>query len=154
MNKWVPRWRHLAKALLPELYDKERPETLYFLFFDLNPLADKALKSGDTDQLARIYAFTEWCFCHKERYIWNAAGVGFYENLFDRDADVDQVVSWLSRSTYDGVKGLFEWRLESAKAKEIDLAMNARSNSYEELIQMTLAMHLDQMRRDFKRKAS
>ncbi len=150
----VPRWRQLAQALLPEVYGEERPDTLYSFFFTLSPRGHDALKSDNTDELARIHAFTEWCVCHEQRYIWNAAGVAFYEHLFDSDVAVERVVPWLSAEVYARVKGLLEWRLGADMAAEIEHAMQRRKTSHGALIRSTLDLHLDQLREDYKTQAA
>lgn len=150
----VPRWRHLALILLPQIYGEERPDSLYSLFFKLNIRRRDALKSDDTEELARIHAFAEWCACHEERYIWNAAGVAFYEHLFDRGVAIDRVIPWLSAKVYADVKGLLEWRLGADRAVEIEQAMQRRKTSHGPLIRSTLDLHLDQLRENYKNNAA
>ena len=138
----IPRWRQLARALLPEIFEEERPDSLYAFFSDLSRCRHKAHKAGDDGQLARIHAFASWCARHKEQYIWNAAGVAFYEHLFDGDAQPEQVVPWLSRQAYADIKGLLAWRLGEEKAAEIDQVMSRRGGAYDQRVQSTLIEHL------------
>jgi hypothetical protein len=93
-------WRRRALELFPqlrrELNDSEY--TIYLLFFDLKPMLRDAHDAGDTELLRHIYGFAEWCSHHSAKALWNAAGVAFYEHLFDYPEYSDRVIPWLSAS--------------------------------------------------------
>src|SRR5438067_9325764 len=109
-------WRRKALALFPgDRRDIEDPETSIYLLFMLHvlPAARKAHEDDDTDRLRQIYGFAEWCLRQKAKDIWNAAGVSFYEHLFDQPKVVwPRVVPCLSQYVVDNCAGLWEWRLE------------------------------------------
>jgi hypothetical protein len=74
-------------TLFPDLRPEvEKPDyTIYQAFFDLLPRVREAHLSGDEESLRRIYGFAEWCAEQPAQHLWNAAGVAFYEHLFDSD---------------------------------------------------------------------
>ena len=149
----IPRWRQLAQSLLPEVYGEERPDSLYAFFSLLRHRGYAALRANEGDLTVRVHAFADWCARHREKYIWNAAGVGFYEHLFDGDATIEDIAPWLSQRTFADIRGLLEWRLGSEKAKEIDQAMKGRRSSYEHRVQAELNRHLTLLAREHAGKA-
>ena len=78
-------WRRKALALFPDLkFEVQRPDfSVYQVFFRILPMSRDAHKAGDVDTLRKIYDFAEWCFEQRAKEMWNAAGVAFYEHLFD-----------------------------------------------------------------------
>lgn len=110
-------------------------------------------ESGDTDQLARIHAFAEWSSAHQGFYVSNAADVSFYEGLFDRGVQVEQLVPWLCRDRYEEVKSLLEHRCKPETVKRIERAMIDRDKSHETLIHRTLIKHLNLLSEEFERKS-
>ncbi len=149
----VPRWRDLAQVMLPEIYSEERPDSIYDLFLEMIVRIRKLHEAGDTDQLARVHAFAEWSSSHKEFDISNAAGVSFYEGLFDRGVPVEQVVPWLCRARYEEVKSLIEHSCRPATVKRLEQAMTDRDKSHEPLIHKTLIKHLNLLSEEFERKS-
>ena len=92
-------WRRKAIALFPELADRlgrgSRPEEL---FADLLTLVENRHGSNEADVvdlLGRVHGFAEWCL-RQGGGLWQAAGIGFYEDLFDEVADWSTIVPWLS----------------------------------------------------------
>src|SRR5438552_15545583 len=81
-------WRRKALELFPELRSEfQRPESsIYTVFFELLPMVRQAHDGNDVDLLRRIYGFAEWCLEQTAKDLWNAAGVAFYEHLFDERA--------------------------------------------------------------------
>ena len=92
-------WRRKVLALFPDLQPAaQRPNnSIYTVFFELLPRVREAHQEGDAEMLRRIYGFAEWCLEQKAKDIWNAAGVAFYEHLFDSHRSLwSQFVRWLS----------------------------------------------------------
>ena len=125
----------MAQRLVPEAWTKaaewagSQRRSLYQVFFALLPMVQEAHRASDVDLLLRGYAFAEWCARHRTRSIWNAAGVAFYEHLFDTGLCAEQVVPWLTSETYADVKGLFAMRADGAVASGIEHAKRARRES-------------------------
>jgi hypothetical protein len=123
-------WRRRALATFPELrVEIQRPEfTIYSLFFELLPMVRSAHERDDGETLRRIYGFAEWCFSQKAKDLWNAAGVAFYEHLFDEKAYRDDILSWLSPHVINGCWGLWEARLTRSHFEELreSLAKNRK----------------------------
>jgi hypothetical protein len=94
----VAVWRRRALELFPELHLElnDRDYSVYSLFVDLKPLLRKAHDWEDVELLRRIYDFAEWCSRQTAKDLWNAAGVSFYEHLFDYPAYSARVIPWLS----------------------------------------------------------
>lgn len=79
-----------------------------------------AHEEADTETLRRIYSFAEWCFEQKAHDMWNAAGVAFYEHLFDSHRSLwNQFVQWLSPQIVEGCWRLWESRLSEEELSEV-----------------------------------
>jgi hypothetical protein len=103
-------WRRRALELLPQLRRElnDGEYTVYSLFFDLLPMLREAHDAGDTELLGRTYGFAEWCSQQPAKDLWNAAGVAFYEHLFDYPAYSERVIPWLSPHVVYTHWGLWE----------------------------------------------
>lgn len=127
----MSNWRRKVLALFPDLRpEAQRPTyTIYTVFLDLLPRVRKAHESGDTETLRRIYGFAEWCFKQPAKELWNPAGVGFYEHLFDSHRSLwPEFVRWLSPRVVLGCEGLWEWRLSAEQLAEVLGLLAARRN--------------------------
>jgi hypothetical protein len=91
-------WRRRALEHFPELRREltGRDYSVYLLFFDLKPMLRAAFDAGDDGLLRRIFGFAEWCSRQTAKELWNAAGVAFYEHLFDYPQYSERVIPWLS----------------------------------------------------------
>ena len=129
-------WRRKVLALFPDLrVDVQRPDfSIYMVFFDLLPRVRDAHQDGDTETLRRIYGFAEWCFEQKAKDLWNAAGVAFYEHLFDSHRSLwPEFIRWLSPRVVEGCWGLWEWRLSEEELAEVrQLIADCRKPLYHE----------------------
>jgi hypothetical protein len=82
----VAVWRRKALELFPFLRDDiQRPDSTVYEVFFLLPCVSDAIVSRDTELLRRMFEFAEWCAGQRAEDLWNAAGVVFYEHLFDGD---------------------------------------------------------------------
>ena len=116
-------WRRKALTLFPEMrHDVQRSDsTVYSVFFELLPMVRKAHQDNEVERLKRIYGFAEWCFEQKAKDLWNAAGVAFYEHLFDSHRSLwNEFVKWLSPQVVAGCWGLWEWRLAPEELAEVE----------------------------------
>jgi hypothetical protein len=111
----VATWRRQAAELLPELWaDEDDRETPYLFFFAVLPFVRDAHRRRDDDALRRGYAFARWCL-QQGGDLGNAAGVSFYEHLFDSwDVHAD-VLRWLDATVVDECWPLWEARLDRNK---------------------------------------
>ncbi len=129
-------WRRKILTLFPTLrFDAQQPNyTIYTAFFDLLPMSRKAHKAGDDETLRRIYGFAEWCFEQPAKDLWNAAGVSFYEHLFDEYPSLwPEIVQWLSPRVVKEVWPLLEWRLKVDELARVqDLIARRRRIRYPE----------------------
>ncbi len=109
-------WRRNALQLFPDL----RPSlesadiTVMQFFFELSGEARRAHRAGDDARLHAIYSFAEWCAREPAKELWNAAGVGFYEHVFDEPNIRERVAPWLPDDVRANHGGLWESRLEPA----------------------------------------
>jgi hypothetical protein len=118
----VASWRRKLRTFFPDLRrEAERPDfTIYSAFFDLLPRVRQAHQDSAAEALRRIYGFVEWCFEQKAKDLWNAAGVAFYEHLFDSHHSLcPEFVRWLSPQVIEGCRGLWEWRLSEEELAEV-----------------------------------
>jgi hypothetical protein len=118
-------WRKQAAELLPELWaDEDDRETPYLFFFAVVPFVRDAHRRGDDDALRRAYAFAKWCLEQGDN-LRNAAGVAFYEHLFDSwDVHAD-VVSWLDARVVQECWTLWEARLDGYKLAVLTLHLRS-----------------------------
>jgi hypothetical protein len=117
-------WRRRALILFPQLsvqlQGEIRDSAMFFM--ELVDLAEEAHKTKDIELLRRILGFAEWSL-HQDKELWNGAGIGFYESLFDL-VDWEEIVPWLSpfaaeqiRKTWAvmGREGRFDKLLDSRR---------------------------------------
>ena len=107
----MANWRRKFLTFFPDLrHEAERPDfTIYTAFFRLLPHVRTAHQDREVETLQRIYGFAEWCFEQKAKDLWNAAGVAFYEHLFDSHRSLwPEFVQWLSPRVIEGCWGLWE----------------------------------------------
>jgi hypothetical protein len=102
-----------------ELHD--RRYTIYGLYFDLLPMAREAHDAADSVTLRHIYNFAEWCFAQRNKELWNATAVAFYEHLFDRRDQWQSVLPWLFDKVIEGCWGLWELRLTDEELRRLRL---------------------------------
>lgn len=115
-------WRQKAIECAPELKkDFEAPDLdLYTVFMELLPITRQAHIDKDLYRLKRIYDFAEWCHHQKDKNIWNAVGVTFYEHLVDTEETYSQITTWIKKEIYFDIRGLLNQRADEAKIKELD----------------------------------
>ena len=87
---------------------------------EMLPAAIQAHKVNDTTMLQNVYGFAEWCFRQKEKELWNAAGVVFYEHLGDYEETSKELSRWIKRDIYKDIRGLLEWRLDKDALLKLD----------------------------------
>jgi hypothetical protein len=115
-------WRKKAIELLPGL----KPEfnradlTIYDVFIYLLPATVQAHKQNDKVLLKQYYDFAAWCFRQKEKDLWNAAGVAFYEHLGGFSETFNEMHLWIDKQVYNQIKGLLELRLPKEKLSSLD----------------------------------
>ena len=115
-------WRRKAIECLPEFSGEfQKQETsIYDVFMRMLPAAVQAHKNKDNLRLQSIYSYAEWCFRQKEKMLWNAAGVAFYEHLGDCEETSQEIAKWVKPGIYKEIRGLLEWRLDSDTLKKLD----------------------------------
>lgn len=132
----VAAWRCHAIELFPSLQNElNDPEyTIYMLYFDLLPMTLEAHEKNDCDRLRRIYGFAAWCVNQTTGELMNAAGVAFYEHLFDEKRYWGKVVPWLSPHVIRECWPLWEFRLEKTDLAEIEkLVKSCKELRYHEI---------------------
>lgn len=120
-------WKARALASFPEFQsDIQRPDyTIYLLFFDLLPAAREAHRTNDEDRLAAIYNFAEWCSRQTALALWDAAGVGFFEHIFDERWMWESAAPWLSGKVRADCRGLWQARLTPAEFADLTRLLEA-----------------------------
>lgn len=115
-------WRKKAIECAPELKKEfEDPElTIYSVFMELLPLTREAHKVNNTDKLKKIYDFAEWCHKQKDKNIWNAVGVSFYEHLADYNETFNEFTYLIKKEIYIDIRNLLNQRIEDVKIKTLD----------------------------------
>ncbi len=111
-------WRQKAIVAFPEFRKEfEDPDSsIYDVFMELLDLAVEAHRNNDREMLVKVYQYASWCARQKEKKLWNAAGVGFYENLIDDEMTLAGIPEWVPGDIFNDTKGLMAWRLKDADA--------------------------------------
>ena len=116
-------WRARALASFPELREELEEEddifSIYILFSELDYMVRTAHRDGDEDRLRRIYGYASWARQQPDENIQNAAGVSFYEHLFDERWMRQLVIPWLNSAIVREYMGLWEFRLSAADLEEV-----------------------------------
>ena len=71
------------------------------------------------DLLRKAYGFANWCRTQQAEDLWNAAGVSFYEHLFDAWSDRELILPWLSPEALRDSMPLWQARLNPAQLAEL-----------------------------------
>jgi hypothetical protein len=128
----MSEWRRRAVELFPDLRsDFTRSDaSIYSIFRELVPRCVKAHERNDTAELEKIYSFAEWCANQPAKDLWNAVGVSFFEGLADSEKALRDLPRWVSRSVFEDIAGLLEYRLGSDRVDAIRSSYaNVPSNS-------------------------
>jgi hypothetical protein len=126
-------WRRKALALFPELraHLLRSDFGVMLLFFELLPMVRQAHAADDVERLRGLYGFAEWCSEQTAKELWNAAGVAFYEHLFDSDIWNlrEQIVPWLSPHVVEVTWPLLEFRLSDGRLSEVKRLLEERTET-------------------------
>ncbi len=138
-NPIRPKWKALAKVLVPDAYATfvsdeawaERFDGSVMPFFSLLlPMTTAAHRENDEQFLINAYTFAHWCAWQQERDLWNSAGVGFFKHLFD-DLPPDEVVPWIAADVFADIAPLLQVHLGSERARKIRKRFEARKETVE-----------------------
>lgn len=115
-------WRRKAIECLPEqrVFFEQPDTTIYQVFFEFLPATLEAHKQNNTEQLEKCYEVAEWCFRQKQRDLWNAAGVAFYEHFANYDITLQAVPYWIAPDIYQEIRDLLELQLDDKKIEFLD----------------------------------
>ena len=115
-------WRRKALECLPELSrELEQPDSnIYTVFIEMKPILVQAHQNKDRERLKKLYSFAEWCFSQKEKELWNAAGVAFYEHLGDYPETLRDFTQWVKPVFYKDIRALLEMRMLPEDLKRLD----------------------------------
>ena len=86
-------------------------------FFELLAEVRRAHRAEDDARLHAIYSFAEWCAREPAKELWNAAGVGFYEHIFDEPSFRERVAPWLPEDVRANHEGLWELQLKGLTSR-------------------------------------
>jgi hypothetical protein len=119
-------WKRKAIECLPDLKKEfEQPDvSIYNVFIEMLPAVVKAHRENDAIKLGKIYSFAEWCLKQKEKDLWNAASVSFYEHLGDYEETLKEFRQWVKPDIYSNIRGLLELRLQDAEIQKLDKLYN------------------------------
>lgn len=129
-NPIHPYWQVLGKAMLPELVVEQGEGSALAFFSALLAAAKAAHRANDDAFLLRAYAFAHWGMSQPDRDVWNAAGVGFFQHLFD-DMPPDTVAPWIASEAFSDVVPLLEVQLGAERARKVRKRFEARKVAIE-----------------------
>lgn len=120
-------WRRRALEEFPDLRHalNDPTYTIYSLFVDLLSAARDAHRDADHARLAAIYGFATWCARQDSKDLWNAAGVAFFEHLFDEPWMRSSVPLWLPADIRANHLALWEARLQPKDFAELTRLLSA-----------------------------
>ena len=115
-------WRKIAIECLPEQkqYFEDPNTSIYTVFNEILLATRQAHKSNDIAQLKKFYDFAEWCLNQKDKDLWNAAGVSFYEHLGQQPESLKAMPDWVKPEIYKSVKGLLELFISKEDMERLD----------------------------------
>ena len=115
-------WREKAIEILPGLKKEfnRKDLSIYDVFIELLPATVDAHKQKNKDLLKKYYGYAKWCLQQKEKQLWNAAGVAFYEELGDYAEIFSELHLWIDREVYSQIKELLQSRLSAEKFPALD----------------------------------
>ena len=141
MSTSVTVWRDKAFAAFPalqnDIYDADY--SIYSLFFDLLPVLVTAHRERDVEAQDRIYDFAEWCFFQDSKELWNAAGVAFYEHLFDEQDHWEEIVTRLPLQIMEECWTLWNARLSLMKLRRLRVLCKTRFPEFHPTIDLVAA---------------
>jgi hypothetical protein len=113
MAQDVETWRAKLIGSFPDLRPEfDDPETtIYGAFIELSAKCQNAHDRDDDAVLATIYDFAAWCSRQKEKDLWNAAGVSFYEHIIDHPKALRDFPHWVPPDVFHQVSTLLQWRM-------------------------------------------
>ncbi len=122
-------WRSKASDLFPSVRGELADEgfNTYDLFFELLSMSREAHRRRDDAALDAIYGFADWCMRQPEPELWNAAGVSFFEHLFDDRSLWPDVAARLTTAQVREHWGLWEHRLGARQMAEIRKLLGHRA---------------------------
>jgi|SRR6187397_495448 hypothetical protein len=117
-------WRRRAVETFPdlrrELTSADVDSTYSMWALVLLPLAEEALARDERDLLGRIYGYAAWSMRQPDKDVSNAAGVSFYEHVFDRRQSedwIERVVEWIPDDVVEDVWPLWAERLSPSEVE-------------------------------------
>ena len=115
-------WRQKALEIAPELKTEfQDPDlSLYLVFGDFLSLLKQAHADNNINRIQQIYDFAEWCFRQKDKKLWNAAGVSFYEHLGDHEILFSEFPKWVKKSIYLDIRHLLCLSVDDKKMQQLD----------------------------------
>jgi hypothetical protein len=134
-------WRRKALALFPEHHgdfsqpDTTLPDALWTLYIDAETAHERfaslpPAETRDTEAasvLRRVHGFLEWCL--HEGTLWEAAAIGFYENLF-HGVPWDRIAPWLSPFVVEQIENTWALGTRGEHASEFAAVLQARRHEH------------------------
>ena len=116
-------WRARGMSLFPELRDRREDTddilSIYIVLSELLSMLEIAHREDDDASLRRIYGYASLVREQRDDELQNAAGVSFYEHLFDQRWMRPLVVPWINSTIVREYMELWEWRLAPNDLEEV-----------------------------------
>src|SRR5262245_13058790 len=113
-------WRTQALSTFPQLHElRDQGFSIYGLFSELDDMVRTAHREGNEDMLRRIYGYASWARVQADDDVQNAAGVSFYEHLFDERWMWPLVIPWINSTIVRDYMELWEFRLSASDLEEV-----------------------------------
>jgi hypothetical protein len=89
------------------------------VFSEVTQRCHEAHERSDTEDLRKVYGYAEWCFRQRDKDLRNAAGVGFYEHLFNRHPTRQEIPYWVKPDIFEVIVGLLEMRIGNEEVEKL-----------------------------------
>ncbi|WP_089900078.1 DUF7674 family protein [Chitinophaga arvensicola] len=122
-------WRRKALECMPfHKRDIEAPDfSVHEMMGLLLDAVVKAHQQTDHARLTQYYAFAAWCLRQRDKKLWNAAGVSFYEHLGNYEETRSALHLWVDKDVYLQISSLLERMMEPSAFKILDNTFLAKT---------------------------
>ncbi len=112
-------WKRKLFELFPDLRQEYQADSIYTVFSELTQRCHEAHERSDAEELRKIYGYAEWCFRQRDKDLWNAAGVSFYEHLGDSHLTRQEIPYWVKPEIFEAVAGLLDMTMGEEEVEKL-----------------------------------
>jgi hypothetical protein len=125
----MEEWYKKAIEAFPDLIDHFAMDgdTTYGVFSALcYTMENDWLPSNNRQEIQKAFDYAHWAADQEEDDLWNAAGVGFFEHVFEKMDYFGIVVSYLTKDDVRAYMDLWEMFCEKGRFEELQDKLKQR----------------------------